>query len=119
MIDLRAELSPIRMVLSRREPVELMIELNNNTNKDQMISIELFSGDELAFDKGGRMSVQSKKITVFKAGERMRDYYHIYPRPNASSHSTQTIRIELNEHFNGSFQYVQSKKIKELTLRVD
>jgi len=118
MIDLKAELSPIRMVLARREPVELMIELNNNTNKDQMVSIEIHAGDMLAFDKGGRMNVQSKKITAFKAGEHLRDYYHIYPRPTANK-SIQTIRIEVNEHFNGSFQYVQSKKIKELTLRID
>lgn len=118
MIDFRAELSPIRMVLARREPVELMLELNNNTNKSQMVSIEIHAGDMLAFDKGGRKNVESKKIIEFKAGERMRDYYHIYPRPNATS-SVETIRIEVNEHFNGSFQYVQSKKVKELTLRVD
>jgi len=118
MIDLRAELSPIRMVLARREPVELMVELNNNSNKPQMVSIELYAGDELAFDKGGRMNFQSKKITEFKAGERLRDYYHIYPKTNAT-YSIQTIRIVVNEHFNGSFQYVQSKKVKELTLRVD
>jgi hypothetical protein len=118
MIDLRAELSPLRMVLSRREPIELMIELNNNSNKAQMVSLDIFAGDMLAFDKGGRMNYQSKKINEFKAGERIRDYYHIYPRPNANR-SIETIRIELNEHFNNSFQYVQSKKVKELTLRID
>jgi len=118
MIDLRAELSPIRMVIARREPVELMVELNNNSNKSQMISIEIFAGDQLAFDKGGRVSLQSKKIIDFKAGEHLRDYYNIFPRPNATK-STQVIQIVLNEHFNGSFQYVQSKKVKELTLRID
>jgi hypothetical protein len=118
MIDLKAELSPIRMILSRREPIELMIELNNNTNKDQMVSIEIYPGEMLAFDKGGRMNIQRKSITCFKAGERLRDYYHLYPRPNVEK-STQVIRIEINEHFNGSFQYVQSKKAKELTLRIE
>jgi len=118
MIDLKAELSPMRMVLARREPVELMIELNNNTSKSQMISLEIYSGDVLAFDKGGRVGIESKKIIDFKAGERLRDYYHIYPRPNANT-SSQTITIVLNEHFNNSFQYVQSKKVKELTLRID
>ncbi|MFA6269132.1 MAG: hypothetical protein WCW13_02495 [archaeon] len=118
MIDLRAELNPIRMVLSRREPVELMIELNNNSNKSQMISIEIYAGDQLAFDKGGRVGVQSKKIIEFKAGERLRDYYNIFPRPNATP-SAQIIQVVLSEHFNNSFQYVQSKKVKELTLRID
>jgi len=118
MIDLKAELNPMRMVIARREPVELMIEMNNNTNKSQMVSLEIYSGDMLAFDKGGRVGVESKKIIDFRAGERQRDYYHIYPRPNAQS-SSQTITIVINEHFNNSFQYVQSKKIKELTLRVE
>jgi hypothetical protein len=118
MIDLKAELNPMRMILARREPVELMIELNNNSNKSQMISLEIFAGDELSFDKGGRSSFQSKKIIEFKAGERLRDYYNIYPRPNTNS-SIQTIQVVLNEHFNNSFQYVQSKKVKELALRVE
>ena len=106
------------MVLARREPVELMVELNNNTNQSQMISLEIYTGDMLAFDKGGRTGIQTKKIMDFKAGERLRDYYHIYPRPNADK-SSQTVTIVLNEHFNNSFQYVQSKKVKELTLRID
>ncbi len=119
MIDLKAELNPMRMLLSRREPVELMIEMNNNTNKSQMVSIEIYSGEMLAFDKGGRTGIESKKIIDFKAGERQRDYYHVYPRPNATQGSSQTITIVINEHFNNSFQYVQSKKTKELTLRID
>jgi hypothetical protein len=118
MIDIKAEMSPMRMNLARREPVELMGEMNNNTNKSQMVSLEIYSGEMLAFDKGGRVGVESKKILDFKAGERMREYFHIYPRPNANT-STQTITLVLNEHFNNSFQYVQSKKVKELTLRID
>jgi hypothetical protein len=118
MIDLRAELSPLRMVVSRKEPVELMIELNNNSNQSQMVSLEIFSGDMIAFDKGGRMNYQSKKITEFKAGERIRDYYNLYPRPNIEK-GIQTITIIVCEHFNNSFQYIQSKKVKELAMRIE
>jgi hypothetical protein len=118
MIDLRAELTPFRMLIARKEPVELMVELNNNSNQAQMVSLEIFSGEMLAFDKGGRMNYQSKKISEFKAGERIRDYYNIYPRPNTEK-SIQTITIVVCEHFNNSFQYIQSKKVKELTLRID
>jgi hypothetical protein len=118
MIDLKAELIPMRMNLMHKEPVELEIELVNNSNKSQMISIDIYSGDRIGFDKGGRNTYVSKKIIEFKAGERIRDYYHLYPRVNVER-GTETIRIELNEHFNNSFQYVQSKKVKELSLRVD
>ncbi len=118
MIDIKAELIPMRLNLARREPVELMVEMVNNTNKDQMVTMTVLTGDQLAFDKGGRSNFQTKKLTSFKAGERIRDYYNIYPRPNASK-GEEIIQIRLDEHFNGSFQYIQSKKVKELTLRID
>lgn len=118
MIDLKAELIPMRMVLAHKEPVELEIELINNSNKSQMVSIDIYSGDRIGFDKGGRNTFVSKKIIEFKSGERIRDYYHLYPRANVER-GMETIRIELNEHFNNSFQYIQSKKVKELSLRVD
>jgi len=118
MIDIKTELNPMRLNIARREPVELMVQLENNSNKDQMISLTIQLEDQLAFDKGGRMGVQSKKITVFKAGERLRDYYNIFPRPNANKGSAE-IFITVDEHFNNSFQYVQSKKTKELVLRID
>jgi len=118
MIDIKAELTPMRLSLSRNEPVELMVEIENNSNKAQMISLEISLGNELAFDKGGRGSIDSKHILEFKAGERLRDYHNIYPRPNVQP-GPHIILIQVNEHFNNSFQYVQSKKTKELTLRVE
>ena len=118
MIDLKAELIPMRMILTHKEPVELMLELVNNSNKSQMVSLDIYSGDRIGFDKGGRNTFVSKKIIEFKAGERLRDYYHLYPRVNVER-GIETIRIELNEHFNNSFQYIQSKKVKELSLRVE
>ena len=39
MIDLKAELTPFRMVLARREPLQLMIEMTNNSNKPQMVCL--------------------------------------------------------------------------------
>ncbi|MCX6803093.1 MAG: hypothetical protein NTY48_00820 [Candidatus Diapherotrites archaeon] len=118
MIDVKAELSPFRMVLARREPVELMVELINNSNKIQMVSLELGGGSMLAFDKGGRMRVLSKKIDSFKPGERIRDYYNVYPAANVEK-GIETITILVTEHYNNSYQYVQSKKVKELTMRID
>ena len=62
MIDLKAQLIPMRMVLMHKEPVELEIELINNSNKNQMVSIDIYSGDRIGFDKGGRNTFVSKKI---------------------------------------------------------
>ena len=51
MVEIRAGLSPIRMVLSERKPVELSVELLNNTNKTA-ISLDIVLNDYIAFDKG-------------------------------------------------------------------
>lgn len=118
MIDVKAELNPMRLVLARREPIELMIEMVNNSNKVQMVSLEVSGGEMLAFDKGGRMRIITKKISEFKPGETIRDYYNIYPANNAER-GVETLTILVLEHYNGSYQYIQSKKLKELTVRVE
>jgi hypothetical protein len=118
VIDIKTELNPMRLLLARRDPIELMVELVNNSNKDQMITLTIITGDQIAFDKGGRSNFQIKKINSFKAGERIRDYYNIYPKPMAER-GAQIIQVRVDEHFNNSFQYIQSKKVKELTLRID
>lgn len=118
MIDVKAELTPFRMVLARREPIELMVELVNNSNKVQMVSLEISSGEMLSFDKGGRTRVLTKKIESFKPGEIIRDYYNVYPTPSISK-GMETITILVAEHYNGSYQYIQGKKIKELSVRID
>ena len=62
MVEIRAGLSPIRMVLSERKPVELSVELLNNTNKTAMVSLDIVLNDYIAFDKGGRSNFQTKNL---------------------------------------------------------
>lgn len=118
MIDVKAELTPFRLVLSRREPMQLMVEMINNSNKSQMVSLEISGGNYLAFDKGGRMRIVTKKIESFKPGEVIRDYYNVFPAADAQTGSD-VITIFVAEHYNNSYQYIQSKKIKEISLRID
>lgn len=118
MTDLRAELSPMRMVLAERTPVEMMVELMNNTNKTLMISLDIILDNEISFDKGGRSSFQTKKFDALKTGERFMQYYDIFPKANVSR-GVHNIEIIVTEHFNNSWEYVQSKKVKVLSLRVE
>ena len=118
MIDVKAELTPFRMVLARREPLQLLIEMTNNSNKVQMVSLEISGGNYLAFDKGGRMRILTKKFDSFKPGETIRDYYNVYPAANADR-AEDVITVLVAEHYNGSYQYIQSKKVKEISVRID
>ena len=118
MVDVKTELTPMRMSISSREPVELMVEIENNSNKIQQISYEIMLGNEIGFDKAGRSSTQTKRFDSMKPGERIRDYFEIFPKVNISSRS-QPITIMVIEHFEGNYNYVAAKKVKELTLRID
>ena len=118
MVDIKTELTPLRMVLAARSPVELMIEIINNSNKEQMVSYDIILGNQLAFDKAGRSNAQTKRFDSLQPGERIRDYFDIYPKANVQA-GDQTIFITAIEHFNRDYKYVMSKKTKELVLRVN
>jgi len=117
MVDIKTELTPLRMVLAARAPVELMVEIINNSSKPQMISYDIILGPQLAFDKGGRSNAQTKRFDEMQPGEKVRDYFDIYPRPNVAN-GEQPIMISVMEHFNKDYKYILSKKTKELSLRI-
>lgn len=118
MADLKAEITPMRMVLTERKPVELMVELVNNSNKTLMISMDIMLDEEIAFDKGGRNTFISKKFDAMQPGERFMQYFDIFAKANVNR-GVHPIQITVLEHFNNSWEYVQSKKVKQLTLRVE
>lgn len=118
MAEIRAELTPIRMVLSERKPVELLVELINNTNKTTMISLDIVLDDYIAFDKGGRSNFQTKKFESMVPGERFREYFDIFPKACVEK-GIHDIKIYVAEHYNNSWEYVTSKKVKVLSLRIE
>jgi len=118
VVEIKAELSPFRLSLNAREPVELMIEIENNSSKEQMISYDIILGNHLAFDKAGRSNAQTKRFDSLQPGERMRDYFEVYPKISVQK-GEQVIYIAVMEHFNKDYKYILSKKTKELSLRVD
>jgi hypothetical protein len=118
MVELRAELTPMRMKLATREPVEMLVEVVNNTNKAVMLSLDVVLDNEIAFDKGGRSSFQTKKFDSMQPGERFRQYYDIFPKANVSF-GIHDIQVIVAEHYNNSWEYVTNKKVKNLSLRVE
>lgn len=118
MVEVKAELTPIRMKLATREPVEMLVEVINNTNKAVMLSIDVVLDDQISFDKGGRSSFQTKKFDAMQPGERFRQYYDVFPKANVD-YGVHDIQIIVAEHYNNSWEYVTSKKVKALSLRVE
>lgn len=118
MVDVKTELVPFRMILAKKQPVEMTVEVENNSNKAQRLTLELALDDHLSFDKGGRGSTIVKRFDAMQPGEHFREYFNIYPRPNVEE-GDHTITISIFEHYNNDYSYIQGRKVKELTLRVE
>jgi hypothetical protein len=116
MIDIKAELTPMRLSLAKKEPIELMVELNNNSGKTKMITMEIVLDNQTGFDKQGRTNIITRRFDAMKTGERVREYFQIFPKTNVE-YGDHKVIIGLIEHFN-SYNYVLGRKTKELTLIV-
>ncbi len=117
MIELRTELSPLRLVLKNREPVELMVQIRNNSDKARLTSFDIVLGNHLAFDKQGRVNAQTKHLGELNPGEKIIHYFKIYPRMSIEK-GEQIILLSAIEHYN-SYQYILAKKTRQITLRVE
>ena len=117
MVDIRTELSPLRMVLKNKEPVELMVQITNDSDKPRLISFDIILGNHLAFEKQGRTNAKTTHLGEMKPGKRVMQYFSIFPKISVEK-GEQPIFISVVEHYN-SYQYILSKKTKQLSLRVE
>ena len=117
MVEVKTELSPLRLILKNKEPVELMVQIRNDTDKPRLISFDIVLGNQLAFEKQGRTNAQTKHLGELAPGKRIIQYFSIYPKTTIER-GEQTIILSAIEHYN-SYQYILAKKNKELSLRVE
>jgi len=118
MVDIKAEISPLRIVFGKDKSVELMLRITNNSEKTRLISCDLVLGDNLAFDKSGRQNAIVKRFGELKPNEQKMLYLDVFPRMSANK-GIEPIIISAMEHFNNDYDYVLSKKTKELSLRIE
>ena len=117
MVDIRTELSPLRMVLKNKDPVELMVQITNDTDKARLISFDIVLGNHLAFEKQGRTNAKTTHLGELAPGKRVMQYFSIFPKISVEQ-GEQPIFISAIEHYN-SYQYILGKKTKELSLRIE
>lgn len=118
MVEIKAELTPMRLVFGKDKSVELMLQITNDSEKPRMISCDLVLSDNLSFDKSGRQNSIVKRFGELKAGEKKLLYFDIFPRMSADK-GIEPILISATEHFNNDYDYVLRKKTKELSLRIE
>ncbi|MDD5148609.1 MAG: hypothetical protein PHH08_04060 [Candidatus ainarchaeum sp.] len=114
---MKAKFSPFRMVLARREPVELKVDLTNKDAAMAILSLEIKLGARLSVDRVGYKTSDIKRIPELKAGETKTFYFDIWPK-NAASATEESVKLILTEH-EGSFNAVKDQNSENMTLRID
>jgi len=117
MVEIRTELNPLRLVLKNKEPVELMVQITNDSDKPRLISFDIVLGNHLAFEKQGRTNAKSKHLGELAPGQRIITYFSIYPKISIET-GENIILLSAIEHYN-SYQYILGKKTKQIHLRVE
>jgi len=118
MLDISARFTPFRMVLGRREPVELMVELSNKGSEEKTASIEIVLGRKLSLDRVGYKATEIKRIPNFKPGERKCYYYSIWPK-GITEPGEETVIIKATEHYEGNYGLAKKESIEKLGLKIE
>ena len=116
MVKVDTQLTPFRLDLNTRKPVELMVEVKNDSDRTQIISYDVVLANTLGFDKQGLKNSVTRKFDAMQPGEKSREYFEIWPKATARA-GEHPVLITVTEHYN-SFKYILGKKKKRLTLTV-
>lgn len=108
---------PYRLVLKRKEPVELKVQLKNVGDKQKMISMHMLADKNLAFDKTGLKNNIMEKIDALMPSEKREFTYTVFPKQFASP-GKYKLSLKAMEHYQ-SYKYSEKEYSKEIELTVE
>jgi hypothetical protein len=117
MIGINARFTPFRMVLKRREPVELRIELTNKSAEEKMASLELKISPRLSLDRVGYKTSDIKRLPKFNPGEKKTFYYEIWPK-NPGAYSEEKVVLRILEH-KGNYSEVENEVSEDMSIKIE
>jgi len=117
MLEVVNFFTPFRMRLSRREPVQLRVELANKGKDDAMASLTINLGSQLSFEKGGYKTRATERISSLPPGEKKKFYYEIWPK-QATRNGPVAVQIIASEHYQ-NFNYVVKEYRKDTELVIE
>ncbi|MBI2597733.1 MAG: hypothetical protein HYW50_00895 [Candidatus Diapherotrites archaeon] len=115
-ISISTSIFPYRLVLSRKEPVELKVDLINRGDKTVNLTLELLLARQLSLDKSGLKTNLVKKIDNFNPNERQNLSFDIFPKGYVTS-GEYHVRVKVFQHDN-RFNYVEKEFTKSLSITV-
>lgn len=116
-VVINARLHPFRLVLSRRQPVQLDVEVINRAPEAKMLTMKLILPRTLAIDKGGLTSEVRKPLDMVSPDETKRFYFDIYGKQMARV-GEEEILVKVLEHYQTP-QYIVKEYTKKIGLIVE
>ncbi len=116
-ISISTTFYPYRLVLSRKQPVELKVELVNRHEKDVMVSLQVFLSKQLSLDKSGLKTDALHRIDKFSPNERKKFVFDVFPK-NYVVTGEYPVRVKVLEHYK-DYKFVEKEYTKNLFLSVD
>jgi len=115
-ISINGRFTPLQLVLSRREPVQLALYLRNNGNEEKRLTVKVSLSPALAFTKGGFKNSELLRVDSIKPGEEKTLYFDLFPKPGAKP-GEQEIAVKIQEHYS-NYQYTKAQYNASFTLKV-
>lgn len=117
MMEIITKYTPFRLKLTRRDPVQLTIDLENKGKESKVLSMELQLSNQLSLDKSGFRSNDTKRFDKLEPGKRKTLYYEIWPKQNTKA-GEQPVILNVLEHYN-DYSYVAKRYGKNIPLTVE
>lgn len=97
MVKIRTEFYPFRLVMARREPVQLTIDLVNDGKETRTYSIELEVGRGLAIGNAGAKINDYKMVGNLTPGQAKKIYYDLHAKA-ATDENSIPVFLKIHEH---------------------
>jgi hypothetical protein len=115
VLDIKTNFMPYAMVLSRKEPIELSLEIKNKGEETCSLTIQLYTSHRLALDSGGLKNSQQIQLENFKPNEKKQWYFKLFPKVTTEI-GENPVQLKITEHYGNDFNLVKRRYNLDLTL---
>ncbi len=115
VLDIKTNFMPYSMMLSRKEPVELFVEVKNKGEEACALTIQLYTSHRLALDSSGLKNSQQIQIENFKPNEKKNWYFRLFSKVTTEI-GENPIQLKIIEHHGTDFNLVKRRYNLDLTL---
>ena len=109
--------TPFRLVMKRREPVHMTVDVTNTGNEPAKLSIKLVLSRQLSLDRGGLRTAALERVDSLEPEEKKILHYEI-----SAKHSTvpgeHPVKIIVDEHYK-DYTYVKKENTVDTELIVE